>query len=362
MGQVKSTTRKRKNKYLSVKERWQIEILREKKYTGREIAKILGRDQSTINREIKRGTLVLLDSELREVPKYQADYGQRDYEEQRKGKGRLLKIGFDHELSRHIERKILEDKYSPAAVIGEIIQKKMEFKTILSIKTVYNYIYRGVFVGVGENNLIYVKSRRKRYRKVGKVNKSRLFKSIEERPKVVNKRIEFGHWEIDLIKGLIKTRACLLTISERVTRKEIIIKLSSCTVEEVNRALTDLEKEYGDSFARIFKTMTADNGSEFLDWVKLEESRLRPGTKRTRIYYAHPYSSYERGTNENLNRMVRRFVPKGIDIGTVSIETIKEAQDWLNNYPRKIFGYKTANDMIKQKATRKLCEVMGVVQ
>ncbi len=361
MGQVKITTRDRKNKYLSLKERYQIEALRDKKCTGREIAEQLGRDPSTINREIKRGSVIQTDWELKERLVYRADHGQLDYDEKQKNKGRPLKIGFDHELSRHIERKITQDKYSPAAVIGEIMRTKLGFKTYLCIKTVYNYIHSGVFAGVGEAELVYGGRRKKKYRKVGKVNRSRLFKSIEERPKAANERTEYGHWEIDVVKGIKWTRACLLTISERMTRQEIIIKMNCCKVEEVDKALTGLERTYGGLFARIFKTITADNGSEFLDWRTLEESKLKPGTKRTMLYYAHPFSSFERGTNENTNRIIRRFVPKGTDIGEVSVETVKKAQNWINNYPRGIFGYKTANDMIIQNATRKMCGIQGVV-
>ncbi len=361
MGQDKIITRDRKNKYLSERERWQIEVLWDKKLSGHEIARQLNRDPSTINREIKRGTIKQVDSELRENLVYRADYGQRDYEENQKRKGRPLKICNDYELSKHIKHKIIQDKYSPAAIVGEIAQKKLIFKTKLCTKTVYNYIYGGNLAGVGEEELIYGARHKKRYRKIGKVCKSRLSKSIEERPAAANERTEYGHWELDVVKGIKWTKSCLLTFSERLTRQELIFKLSSCTVEEVDRVLSELEIKYGEFFSRIFKTITVDNGSEFLDWEKLEESKLRPGTKRTTMYYAHPYSSFERGTNENLNRMIRRFIPKGLDIGSVTLEAVKKAQNWINNYPRGIFGYKTANDMIIQNATRKMCGLMGVV-
>jgi len=362
MGQMKIITRNRKNKHLSVKERWQIEILFCKKLSGRQIAKELGRSPSTINRELKRGLVSQINYELIERTTYFADHAQRDYKEKQENKGRPLKIGFDHELSKHIEYKILNDKYSPAAVIGEIAQRKLMFKTKLCIKTVYNYIYAGVFAGVGNTELVHGKRFRKKYRKFGKVCKSRLFKSIEERPAAANERTEYGHWEIDVVKGTIDSKPCLLTLSERLTRQELVRKMNSCKVEEVDRVLNTLEKEFKYSFSKVFKTITADNGSEFLDWEKLEESKLRPGTKRTQIYYAHPYSSYERGTNENQNRVLRRFVPKGTDIGKVTAETIKKAQNWMNNYPRAIFGYKTANDMIIQNLTRKTCGIFEVVQ
>jgi transposase, IS30 family len=361
MGQDKRSTTNRKNKYLSIKERYQIEALREKRFTGREIAEQLGRSPSTINREIIRGSIIQKDWELKERLVYRADHGQAEHDEKQRNKGRPLKIGFDHELSRHIERKISQDKYSPAAVIGEIVQNKLLFKTYLCIKTIYNYIHSGVFAGVGEAELIYGGKHKKKYRKVGKINRIRLFKSIEERPEAANQRSEYGHWEIDVVKGVKWTKPCLLTISERLTRQEIIIKMNCCKVEEVDKALTGLERKYGGLFARIFKTITADNGSEFMDWETLEESKRRPGTKRTALYYAHPYSSYERGTNENTNRIIRRFVPKGTDIGEVTVEAIKKAQNWINNYPRGIFGYKTANDMIIQNATRKMCGILGVV-
>ena len=153
-----------------------------------------------------------------------------------------------------------------------------------------------------------------------------------------------------------------MTLTERLTRQEIILKLDSCTAEEVDRGLTFLETKMGRYFSRIFKTVTADNGSEFLDWEMLEESKLKPGTKRTTMYYAHPYSSYERGTNENSNRIIRRFIPKGSDIGKVTKETIRKIQNWMNSYPRGIFNYQTANDMIEQKVTKKTWEILTVVQ
>lgn len=361
MGQVKISTRNRKNKYLSERERWQIEILRDKKLCGREIARQLGRDHTTINRELKRGMVKQLDWELRDKNVYRADRAQEDYEEKQRNKGRPLKIGKDHELSRYIERKIKEEKYSPGAIAGEIAVKRLKFNTELSVKTIYNYIYSGLFYGVGISDLHYRKLKKNRYKKVGKVSKSRLFKSIEERSRAADKRSQYGHWEIDIVKGPLRTKACLLTLSERMTRQEIIIKLCSCTVEEVDRALTELEEGLGRYFGNIFKTITADNGSEFLDWKKLEESKITPGVKRTKLYYAHPYSSFERGTNENQNRLIRRFIPKGVNIGNITENTIKQIQNWMNRYPRKLFNYKTANDMIKQSLTRKMYGLLAVV-
>jgi IS30 family transposase len=88
-----------------------------------------------------------------------------------------------------------------------------------------------------------------------------------------------------------------------------------------------------------------DDGSEFLDAESLERSCLKPGEKRTTCYYVHPYNAYERGSNENANKLTRRFVPKGMDIGKLKESDLKRIERWMNNYPRRMFGYKSANDM-----------------
>ena len=93
-------------------------------------------------------------------------------------------------------------------------------------------------------------------------------------------------------------------------------------------------------FTQVFKSITADNGSEFLD-----SKGMQKAAKCDEVYYAHPFSSWERGSNENGNRILRRFLPKGTDFSTLKPRDLKRIEDWVNNYPRKIFGYKTANDM-----------------
>jgi len=97
-------------------------------------------------------------------------------------------------------------------------------------------------------------------------------------------------------------------------------------------------------FIQVSKTRV-DNGSEFLNSKALERSVKRPGIKRFKLYYAHPYSSWERGSNENANKLIRRFIPKGTDIGKYRHKDIQRIENWMNNYPRKIHGYKTANEM-----------------
>ena len=134
-------------------------------------------------------------------------------------------------------------------------------------------------------------------------------------------------------------------MTERKTRQQIIIKVPQATHEAVQSAFDKLETKLGGHFKIQFKSITFDNGSEFLNWQSLEASVLKVGEQRTTIYFAHAYSSWERGTNENHNRMTRRFIPKGYDIGGFSDKEIKEVEDWMNNYPRRILGYNTPNEI-----------------
>lgn len=114
-----------------------------------------------------------------------------------------------------------------------------------------------------------------------------------------------------------------------------------CVVEAIDR----LERKYKERFSERFKSITMDNGCEFLCSARLEASILNEQNQRTKVYYAHPYSAWERGSNEVANRLIRRFIPKGSNIGKYSIQEIHRIERWMNNYPRRIFGYKTANEV-----------------
>lgn len=167
-------------------------------------------------------------------------------------------------------------------------------------------------------------------------------KSIEHRPKEANGRKVYGHWEGDLIIGKQGTKTVLFTLTERKTRQEIIMKLPNKETKTIAKALDKIERRYGSKFYEVFKSITFDNGVEFMGYEGLEKSCLRK-KKRTTIYYAHPYCSGERGTNENNNRLIRRFIPKGTDMTNIKISKIKEIEEWMNNYPRAMFGYKSSN-------------------
>ena len=343
-------TKIKKYVHISEKERYKIEGLLEGKKDVEEISVILGRDLSTIYREIKRGTIIRLQSDLSQRKKYQANVAQADYEKQGRNKERSLKIGKDKELEVYIRTKLIKERFSPDAIIGQIKIEGLKFEGMITTKTLYNYIDAGYFAGISNKNLWEKRNKKKRgYRTVSRVNtKNKDCRSIEDRPKKINNRVEYGHWEGDTVKGRMGTKAGLLTLTERKTREEIIIKICAGTQEAVKDSIDGLEAKYGAGFKAKFKSVTFDNGVEFLGWKSLETSLLTSKERRTTIYFAHSYSSWERGTNENQNRMIRRFVPKGTNIADFSDEDIQKIEDWMNNYPRKILGYRTANQVAEE--------------
>jgi len=342
-----STTEGKKYTHLSEKDRYKIEALLESKKTVAEIAMLLGRNRSTIHREIQRGTIKRIQTNLTEKKRYRANAAQADYIQRCRNRERPLKIGKDRLLEEHIRTRLVQNRFSPDAIIGEIKANGLVFEGLMCTKTLYNYIDAGIFSGI-TNKLLWQKSKRKKhpYKTVVRVSsKNRLGRSIEDRPKEVNDRLEYGNWEGDTVKGCKRgSKAGLLTLTERKTRQEIIIKVDQSTHEAVQSAFDRLEKKLGSQFKVKFKSITLDNGSEFLNWESLEASALEQGQKRTTIYFAHSYSSWERGANENHNRMIRRFIPKGYDIGGFGDKEIRKIEDWMNNYPRRILGYNTPNE------------------
>ena len=348
MSQINSNLESKKNKYLTERNRYTIEDLLKEGMKAAEIAQRMGKSKRTIEREILRGRIRLLNSDLTYRDEYCADVAQRKYEENRKNKGSNLKIGNDYELVKHIEKKIIEEKYSPDAVIGRIKEEGLEFKGMICTKTLYNYIDRGdIFLSLTNKDLPVKKEGKKReYNKVKIAHKNLKGTSIEERPPEIENREEYGHWEMDLVVGKQGgSGAVLLVLTERKIREEIIIKLPDKTQASVVKAIDNLEKKYRKKFKEKFKTITVDNGSEFLDFKSIERSIRKKNEKRVKLYYAHPYSSWERGTNENSNKLIRRFIPKGTDIGKITNAKIKYIENWINNYPRRAFGYKTAKEL-----------------
>ena len=197
---------------------------------------------TTIYRELKRGRYTHLNSDLTTEERYSPEIAQQRYEENLKAKGGELKIGNDYELSAVIEKKIGEEGYSPAAVVGEIKRLGLTFKTEISEKTIYNYIDKGIFYGISRESLPERGERKRKYDKVERKKAARApqGESIEERPQEINDRQTFGHWEGDCVCGKKRTKETLFVLSERLTRNEIIIKMPDQTAASVVAALSSL--------------------------------------------------------------------------------------------------------------------------
>jgi len=344
MSQLNCSTTSRKGKHLTYEERIKLETLCKLGLAPACIAEQFnGRNTRTLKREITRGQTQLLNSDLTERQEYSADVGQQEHDRLGTAKGPSLKIGKDHKLVAYLEKAIGQDGQSPYAAIQDISNKKLKFNTTICYKTVYNYIDKNLFLNISNKDLPVKKNAKKRnYQKIRQAYNNTKGTSISERPKEIDDRDEIGHWEMDTVVGKQGTKPVLLVLSERVTRKELIFKIASKSQVAVVNALDKLERKIGKVFSETFKTITCDNGCENLDFEGIETS-VKNKAKRTKVYYAHPYCAWERGTNENINKTIRRFVPKGVDISTFSNKQILQVQHWINNYPRRILHGLSAN-------------------
>ena len=334
----------KKQHYMTNRERDKLEAYLEAGKGVSWIARQLGFTRQTIYNEIRRGLCEQVKERhgfYRDELHYSADKAQQIHKYNQTAKGRPIKLGNDYAYANFLERKILKDHFSPAAALA--VARREGFKTSICVTTLYSYIDKRVF-GTLTNKHLWVK--RKKRKKEGDAEKRvahPTLPSIEDRPEIINQRQEYGNWEMDLVVGPKKSRAVLLTLTERMTRQEMIIKLPDRKAASVRAAFDQLEAATPD-FRRKFRTLTTDNGSEFLRYEELRQSIH--GGIRFEIYYCHPYSAWEKGSNENHNRMIRRWFPKGTKFEKVSKKQIAAVQKWMNSYPRKILGWKAPNEMI----------------
>ena len=333
MSQKDYTTRRRGFQHLTREKRAQIEI----KVKKTNIAKAIGISRSTLYNELRRGTVEQIDTELRTYRKYFWDVGQRVYEKNRENSRPPLKLIEAYEFVSYADKQIKEEKLSPDSICGKANLSGRFEKTVCT-KTLYNYIDKRL---LNTRNIdLLLKVKRKQKAKQDTNSKRTLGTSIDERPEEIDNRTEFGHWEIDTIVGKKESSSVLLSIAERMTREYLLVKIPSRSSESVRLGLEKIAERFGDRFEEIFKSVTADNGSEFVDL-----GRYLP--KSTKVYYAHPYSSYERGTNEKQNSLVRRFLPKGSSFDHISDDQVDFIQNWINNFPRKIFNYHSSDFLFK---------------
>jgi len=345
MCQSNYNTDRQKGEHLNLEEKYIIAHLynkQDKNYS--EIAREIKCHRTTISREIKRGLVKLKNSDWTYRKEYVPGLSQKIYDLNATSKGPKLKIGKHTKLAKYIEEKI-KGNYSPE-VISNKIDESDQFEINIHWKTIYNYIDKGVLL-VDREDLVYGEYKKKKARKKESrlTTKQKKDRTIRDRPKACDKRSEIGHWEMDLVEGKKgKKDPFLLVLSERATRKEIIELIPDKTKGSVIKGLDRIERRFGVvNFRKTFKTITTDNGSEFKDYKGIERSFTKSSITRTKQYYCDAYSSWQRGTNENINKMIRRFLPKGTSFKWLTKRVVKEIQGFINTYPRKMFNFKTAN-------------------
>lgn len=327
--------------HLTFRDRLTIERMMKKGYSKQAIADAIGCCLATIYNELKRGQCKQLTTELIEFYKYSPEYSQRLYVK-KKSRGFTPKIKSDPKLQEYLRHLIVDKRLSPKAAMFSIKNKNLKFDLeIKSVNTIYKAIRDGNINGV---KMVDLPLRNKHIKRKCKVKVEYYAhpegKSIECRDKSILSRNEFGHWEMDTVIGKQKNRKCLLVLTERKTRYEIIEILKSRTNDEVRKAINRLEKRYGAMFYHIFKTITVDNGCEFKKYLDIEKAIYRIGN-RTKLYYCHPYCPSERGSNENNNKLIRRFLPKSSDFDKIlNRNIVKKIEKDINDYPRELLsGY-----------------------
>lgn len=329
--------------------RVQLEALIRAGHSKKEMAALLGCHLSTIYRELKRGRCKQRDWHWKEYYVYSVAVADDDARRKRSNCGAPLKLGGNKDLAEHVERRIMEDRYSPAAVAAELRQSDLGY---LCKDTIYRYIQRRIFPSLRPSHLPERGIRKRCYEKVKKERKNRYGVSIDARPAAVADRNTFGHWEMDCVIGKGSGRSeSVLVMTERLTRTELMFKLPAKDSASVVSVLDRLT--WCCSFPKIFKSITMDNGSEFSAVDLMEFTSA--GTRRTYCYFCHPYTSCERGSNENANRLVRRWFPKHRSLKAVTDADCRRVARWMNQYPRGVLGWKTASE-----AFREACMAEGI--
>lgn len=310
--------------HLSLLEREQITLLRHEKKSIGDIAKALGRSKSTISREIKRNC----------SPSYNLYLAHRAHERaelkrEQASSRRRLKDAF---IVSYVTAK-LKLGWTPEIIAGTIRLEHQGFS--ISHEAIYQYIYHPDTENRQELIACLPRAHRKR-RPKGICRKTRKIRisnriPINDRPAEVENRIQFGHWEGDSLVSR-KSRSALNSLVERKSRLLMLTKLHAKTAEATYEAVTE---RLGGLPAKAIRTMTFDNGTENAMHEKITSDI---GIK---CFFAHPYASWERGTNEHVNGLIRRYLPKGTDFSIITEKQIAEIEYLINSRPRKCLGFKT---------------------
>ena len=339
MDQVHSTTNERKKgQHLTFEDRVLIQTRLKDKWKPGRIAKEIGCAPNTVRNEIKRGTVALYTGN---VLRYKAKAGQAAYEKHRQLCCRHYDRFEKGDFIDYVERHFKEEQWSLDVCVGRALTEgEFTRDQIVCTKTLYNYTDLGLLKI--KNIDLPEKMRRKNRKPVFREHKKILGRSIEERPAEILTREEFGHWECDLVLGS-KQRSdeAILTMVERMTREYWMIRIPGKDALSVMQAFEELRSQFEEHWNDIFKTITTDNGSEFSSLSDLES------ISQTLVYFAHPYTSCEKGSVERHNGIIRRFVTKGKRIDSFTDDQLNQVEIWCNSLPRKILGYRTPDELFE---------------
>ena len=308
---------------LSYEQRCQISVLTKSNHTQRQIAELVDVSQSTISRELARNT---------------GDRGYRHKQAQIKSMQRRKSVckvtTMTDEMITKVESK-LRIEWSPEQISSWLLKKG----ELISHECIYLYVWKDKRAG-GD---LYTHLRRqgKKYdkRRNGKSTRGQIKNriSIDDRPKIVDAKSRIGDWEIDTVIGKGHSGA-LVTIVERVTKFTVSMQVMSKCAADVTKATIALLKPY----KALVHTITADNGKEFAYHEKISKAL------DTEVYFAHPYSSWERGLNENKNGLLRQYFPKSTDFKVVTQKEVRHAVNRLNTRPRKALSFRTPYDLMSE--------------
>lgn len=307
---------------ITYEERYTIGALRRMGLSPSAIAELVGRHRSTIIREIHR-------NRSRSDGTYRpqmADWYARGRRSRARRNRRFSEDDF------RLVQRLLMRQWSPEQISGYLHRHRL-------LRISHETIYRHIWAEKRAGGQLYKhlrgarKKRRKRYRSYDSRGRLAGKRPIEQRPAVVETRKQLGHWEADTVMGK-GARDCILTLVERKTGFVLLGKLRARTVEEVNRRATDLIQRQ----PRVVRTVTVDNGTEFHGYETIERNT------DTRFYFATPYHSWERGTNENTNGLIRQYLPKRHSMKKITQQNCNRIAATLNARPRKRLSYRTPEE------------------
>jgi transposase, IS30 family len=314
-------------KHLTKEQRYTIAEMNQQGFSQKDIAKVIDKNESTVSRELARNC----DKRNGE---YRCELAQQKYETRQKEKPK--RVVFTAEIEAYVRDKLAQ-KLSPEQIVGEARKQGI---TCVSAEYIYQVIWKDKRNG-GElyKNL---RTQGKRYRKRGSAKDKRgIIKDrvdIDQRPKEVELKERIGDLEIDTIIGQ-NHQGAIVTINDRATGMLKMKKLDGKNAEELAKAVIEILQEW----KPFLHTITADNGKEFAEHKMISEALDLD------FYFAHPYHSWERGANENLNGLIRQYIPKKTDFSTITDEYVQFVENELNNRPRKRFGYESPIHMFNLK-------------